>query len=154
MGINDADSIDRAAETAVPAGRPSRRTVLLGVGAVGAAATAALAGCGTGSSPAPASAPTGPLAKTSDIPVGGGKIFTSPQVVVTQPTQGTFKAFSSICTHQGCPVSRIQNGQIMCTCHGSEYSIVDGSVTKAAQQGQNPLPPEAITVANGEITLS
>ncbi len=75
-------------------GRPSRRTVLLGVGAIGAvAASAALAGCagGTGSAAA-APVPTGPIAKTTDIPVGGGKIFTSPQVVVTQPVAGTFKA--------------------------------------------------------------
>jgi nitrite reductase/ring-hydroxylating ferredoxin subunit len=157
MGFNDADSIDRAAETVAPTGRTSRRTVLLGAGAVGAGVTAAaaLAACGSGSAPTtPSAPPTGPIAKTTDIPVGGGKIFTSPRVVVTQPTQGTFKAFSSICTHQGCPVTRIDNGLIQCTCHGSEYSIVDGSVTRAAQRGQTGLPAEAITVADGEISIA
>ena len=49
---------------------------------------------------------SGPIAKTSEIPVGGGKIFTREKVVVTQPTQGDFKAFSAICTHQQCVVTR------------------------------------------------
>jgi nitrite reductase/ring-hydroxylating ferredoxin subunit len=163
MGDTDAGrnvaSIDRAADDQpAPSGRPSRRTVLLGAGAVGAAAAAAaLAACSSDSKPAgstPTKAAAGPLAKTSDIPVGGGKIFTSPQVVVTQPTAGTFKAFTSICTHQGCPVTQISNGLIMCPCHGSEYSITDGSVKRAAVTGQAGLAAEPITVANGEISLT
>ena len=154
MSFNDADSIDRAAGSAAPAGRPSRRTVLLGAGGVsaGVAAAAALAACGTGSAPTPSSVPTGPLAKTADIPVGGGKIFTSPRVVVTQPTQGTFKAFSSICTHMGCPVTQIDNGQIKCTCHGSEYSITDGSVKRGP--APSPLAAKQLVVSGDEITVT
>jgi Rieske Fe-S protein len=49
--------------------------------------------------------------------------------VVTQPSKGKYKAFSKICTHQGCPVASVENGVIHCNCHGSEYSIKDGSVT-------------------------
>ncbi len=68
------------------------------------------------------------LAATSKIPVGSGMIFTGPQVVVTQPTAGEFKAFSAVCTHMGCIVNQISNGTIDCPCHGSQYSITTGDV--------------------------
>ena len=48
------------------------------------------------------------LAATSDVPVGGGAIFSDEKVVVTQPTEGTFKAFTAVCTHQGCVVSNVE----------------------------------------------
>ncbi|MDI2130224.1 Rieske (2Fe-2S) protein [Yinghuangia seranimata] len=92
------------------------------------------------------------LAKTSDIPVGGGKIFDSQKVVVTQPTAGTFKAFSSTCTHQGCTVAKVADGLIQCPCHGSEYSIVDASVK--AGPAPKPLPPKQITVTGDQISLA
>jgi nitrite reductase/ring-hydroxylating ferredoxin subunit len=140
----------------------SRRTVLLGVGAVGA--VAGLAACSSGGSGTSAStggsntkaAGNSDLAKSSDIPVGGGKIFADQLVVVTQPTAGSFKAFSAVCTHQGCTVGSIANGLIMCPCHGSEYSITDGSVKRPAVPGSNqkPLPPKTVTVTNGEISVS
>jgi hypothetical protein len=51
--------------------------------------------------PAPPAATTPPpapdaavLARTSDIPVAGGKIFSTEKVVVTQPVAGQFKAFT------------------------------------------------------------
>jgi Rieske Fe-S protein len=93
----------------------------------------------------------GPLAKTSDIPVGGGKIFKARKVVVTQPSAGEFKAFSAICTHQGCTVSEIANGIITCTCHNSQFRIADGSV--ADGPAPSPLPPVKITVTGDSISL-
>ena len=131
---------------------PSRRTVI----AASAAVAAALAGCskyGETKSPPATSAPAAAvLAKTSDIPVGGGVIFAAQQVVVTQPTKGSFKAFTSICTHQGCQVIEVANGTINCPCHGSKFKIADGSVANgpAAQ----PLPKKAVTVTGGKITLA
>ncbi|MFI1101241.1 Rieske (2Fe-2S) protein [Streptomyces melanogenes] len=154
---------------------PTSRRALLAV----AAGTAALAGCGssddkkssgTSSTPGPgetsppvAFAPNTPtksaapppgdvLAKTSDIPVGGGKVFAAEKVVVTQPEQGTFKAFSAICTHQGCTVKDVADGTINCPCHGSKYRVADASV--AAGPAPRPLPPERITVENGSIHLA
>jgi nitrite reductase/ring-hydroxylating ferredoxin subunit len=139
--------------------RTTRRTVLRGAGVVGAAAVVAtLAGCDAGGSgdPSAASGSTNDvnIAKSSDIPVGGGVIFTRQLVVVTQPTAGQFKAFSAVCTHAGCTVGAISGGLIMCPCHGSEYSISDGSVKRAAIQGQQPLPSKTVTVTNGEISVS
>lgn len=130
-----------------------RRTVLAaGAAALGATVT----GCSTYGEPkssAPAPAPANAvLGKTTDIPVGGGVIFAPQQVVVTQPTQGSFKAFSSICTHQSCPVANVADGTINCDCHGSKYAVADGSVVDGP--APRPLPPKQITVSGDSITLT
>jgi len=134
----------------------SRRVVLAGAGALGAGCL--LAACGTDTStsgsnganggdfsndPAPAGSTdaggTGStsdsdssgggsaLALVADIPEGGGII--KGDYVITQPASGTFKAFSKVCTHAGCDVSKIDAGVITCPCHNSTFSIEDGSPT-------------------------
>lgn len=92
------------------------------------------------------------LARTSDIPVGGGKIFPDKRVVVTQPDSGDFKCFSAICTHQGCVVSTVEDGLIKCPCHGSQYAIADASVV--AGPARAPLSSEEISVEGNEIFLA
>ena len=92
------------------------------------------------------------LAATSDIEVGGGTIFADEKVVVTQPTEGEFKGFSSTCTHQGCQVSSVSDGGIICTCHGSQFSIEDGSVTGGPAPA--PLGEVELTVRGDEISLA
>jgi Rieske Fe-S protein len=92
------------------------------------------------------------LASTSDVPVGGCAVFESEKVVVTQPTEGEFKAFSSTCTHQGCAVSSSSDGEIPCNCHGSRFSLEDGSVLDGPATA--PLGEVAITVEGDSITLA
>jgi Rieske Fe-S protein len=92
------------------------------------------------------------LAKTADIPEGGGKVFKEQGVVVTQPTPGTFKAFSAKCTHQGCAVAGVADGVITCPCHNSTFSVSDGSVRKGP--ATKPLPAEQITVEGDSISLA
>ncbi|NMH80562.1 Rieske (2Fe-2S) protein [Pseudonocardia xinjiangensis] len=151
----------------------SRRAVV--VGGCSAACVAALAACssygsGGAPAPAPAPAPTGApgaapsgaapsggatgtaLTSTSDVPVGGGTIFADQQVVVTQPTAGEFKAFSAICTHQGCTVSQVADGTIDCPCHGSRFAVADGSVVRGP--AASPLPAKNITVEGTSIVLA
>jgi Rieske Fe-S protein len=84
------------------------------------------------------------LAATADVPEGGGKIISGKNIVLTQPAAGTFKAFSAVCTHQGCIVNAIASGTIDCPCHGSKFSIKDGSVVNGP--AASPLPPVAIKV--------
>jgi Rieske Fe-S protein len=133
-----------------PMEQPGRRAVL----AVVLGATAV--GCSKYGEPTNKPTQTAPanavLGTTEEIPVGEGKIFDQSQVVVTQPVKGTFKAFSSTCTHQGCQVTTVANGTIDCPCHGSKYSVKDGSVV--AGPAPRPLPPKQITVSGDSITLS
>jgi nitrite reductase/ring-hydroxylating ferredoxin subunit len=93
-----------------------------------------------------------PLTTKGDVPVGSGVIFNDQQVVVTQPTEGEFRCFSAVCTHQGCIVSSVQLGGIRCECHGSAFSIVDGSVVNPP--ATRPLPAVPITVKGNDIRLS
>jgi Rieske Fe-S protein len=131
----------------------TRRTVL----ATGAAATAALfVGCGEGGDEGgdtdEEQTPDEELARTADIPVGGGTIFKDRKVVVTQPEDGDFKAFSAVCTHRGCIVSSVSDDTINCACHGSKFSITDGAVEHGPATA--PLPAEQITVSGNSIRLA
>ena len=92
------------------------------------------------------------LASTSDIEVGGGTIFADEEVVVTQPSEGEFKAFNTTCTHQGCPVQSVSDGTINCTCHGSKFSIEDGS--PQGGPATSPLEEVSISVEGDSIVLA
>ncbi|GAA2226679.1 Rieske (2Fe-2S) protein [Streptomyces nogalater] len=142
-----------------PAAGPDRRTVVAAVGAAGLAAALTACGAGDDASDTEAAttgaAPDGggtALARTADIPEGGGRIFKDQGVVVTQPMAGTYKAFSAECPHQGCAVGSVARGLIVCPCHGSEFSVADGSVKKGpATKG---LAPARITVSGDGIRLA
>ncbi|HEU5385648.1 MAG TPA: Rieske (2Fe-2S) protein [Streptosporangiaceae bacterium] len=150
----------------------SRRTVLA---CAGAACAAALAGCSTynsnsggvdapqgtqstesGSASAAAGSGGGSggggaavLAKTSDVPVGGGTILTDKKIVITQPQSGTFHAFTAVCTHAGCTVGSVSSGTINCPCHGSRFNINNGSVVNGP--AASPLAPVNIKVQSTSI---
>jgi Rieske Fe-S protein len=115
-----------------------------------AAAPSGAAGSGAAGSGAAGGAPAAAaLASTSQVPEGGGKIIDGPNIVITQPQAGAFKAFTAVCTHQGCIVSTVANGTIDCPCHGSKFSIKDGSVVNGP--ATSPLAPVAIKVEGTSI---
>lgn len=163
-------------DSAMPLGgrqAQSRRAVLIGAGVTCAAA---LAGCTTYDAnngglagPAPAASSAAPssttptstaasgsappaaaaLATTAEVPEGGGKIIDGKNIVITQPQAGSFKAFTAVCTHQGCIVNSVADGTIDCPCHGSKFSIKDGSVVNGP--ATSPLAPVAIKVEGTSI---
>ena len=128
----------------------SRRTVLGGTAALGVGLPL-LAACGSDDGGSDAEAPKSGtvLTTTGEVPVGGGVILAKDGLVVTQPEQGTFKAFSSKCTHQGCEVTKVTDGTINCPCHGSKFSISDGSVQDGP--ARSPLPETEVTVDGQDI---
>ena len=104
---------------------------------------------GQPSSPQPASGQPPSLALTSDVPVGGGKILADKKIVITQPRAGSFQAFTAVCTHQGCTVSSVSGGTVNCPCHGSKFSIANGSVV--AGPAPSALAPVSIKVQGTSI---
>jgi Rieske Fe-S protein len=134
-----------------PAPAPARPTAAAEPGSGGD-------GTGTGSD-SDGDGGTGPaLARTGDVPAGGGLILADEQVVLTQPAAGQFRCFSAVCTHQGCTVASVSDGTINCPCHGSRFSIEDGSVVQAAAglspDQQSPLPEVAISVDGDTVALA
>lgn len=132
----------------------SRRMLLRGL-TVGGVALPLLSACGgaSGSPSGQASSGSGGSAvTTADVPVGGGTVLQNQQVVVTQPAKGDFKAFSAICTHQGCTVTGVQSGEIVCPCHGSHFSIKDGSPVSGPAQA--PLAAKKVSVEGDKITVA
>lgn len=143
-----------------------RRTVLQAGGVIAAAgvvaacgssadsadASASDTGAATASDPGTGSAGGTALAATQDIPVGGGIVIAEPAIVITQPAEGEFKAFTAICPHQGCLVSEVSDNEILCPCHGSLFSATDGAVIQGpARQG---LTPAGVAVDGGSVVLS
>lgn len=131
--------------------RTSRRIVFQGLGALGVAA--ALAGCGGGaeSSSTPPE-PGVPLATISEVPVGGGIVLPDASLVITQPTEGTFRGFDTACTHQGTPVNQVDGAEIVCPNHGSRFSIEDGSALQGPATA--PLASVELTTKGQDIVLA
>ncbi|KIA64998.1 MULTISPECIES: ubiquinol-cytochrome c reductase iron-sulfur subunit [Nocardia] len=133
----------------------TRRTV---VAASTVVAAAALTACTTygkeDAAPAPKPVQAEPpgnaaveaIAKTADIPVGGGVIVGD--TVITQPSAGSFVGLSAVCTHAGCKVATVSGGTINCACHGSRYAL-DGTV--AGGPAPRPLAAKTIRVVGDSV---
>ncbi|MFI6156939.1 Rieske (2Fe-2S) protein [Kitasatospora sp. NPDC051170] len=138
----------------------SRRTLLCGAAVLAAGGAVALTGCGSSSGGSSSGgsdkggAAKGPvdLGPATDVPVGGGKVYREQKIVVTQPTEGQFKAFSAKCTHAGCIVDQVKKQQIQCPCHGSRFSVTDGSVQEGP--APSPLPSYAVAVEAGNLKVT
>lgn len=108
------------------------------------------AGAGTAEDETAADA-GGALGAASEVPVGSAVIFADQQVVVAQPEEGEYVAFSATCTHQGCQVSEVSGVEIICTCHGSRFSVEDGSVLSGP--ASEPLASEQVKVESDQLVL-
>jgi Rieske Fe-S protein len=130
----------------------TRRTVLRGA-ALTPVTGLGLAACSAGgdSGGAPAATPTAPVAlgAESEIPKGGAKLYRDENVVVSRTADGSLKAYSTICTHAGCPINKLSGTTLVCPCHGSEFDAVTGKVVQAP--ATEPLHELTVRVENGRI---
>jgi Rieske Fe-S protein len=140
----------------------SRRTVLRGsgvvaVGAVGGFLLTRQSDAVQGSVTTVAANAYGPepavaastLAALDDIPDGGGLVLADQRVVLVR-SGDEVRAFSAICTHQGCPVDGVADGLITCPCHGSEFDAATGDVVRGP--ATRPLAAVQVEVADGVVT--
>ena len=130
------------------------------VGAVGGFLTARTSAAARESRGATAANAYGPPAATGGrmlvavdrVPVGGGVVIGKEKVVVTQPAPDDVRAFSAVCTHQGCTVGTVADGTIDCPCHGSSFDASTGAVRHGP--ATRPLAPVAVVVRSGKVFAS
>jgi Rieske Fe-S protein len=82
-----------------------------------------------------------PVARASEIPVGGVRLFTYPTpkdtAIMVRKNDGAFVAYSQKCTHLSCAVYySAENNRLECPCHEGYFSIETGRVL----QGPPPRP--------------
>jgi Rieske Fe-S protein len=118
------------------------------IGLVGLGGAVGLTGCGGGDE-GPPSLSGKELAKAADVPVGGATLNRDLKVIISQPSAGVYKAFTAVCTHQGCTVGAPAEGKAVCPCHGSAFKTADGSVLKGPAAA--PLTEYPVKVTNGAV---
>lgn len=93
------------------------------------------------------------VASPTQIPPGSGKVVavgSKPAIVVN--VDGTYKAYSAICTHLGCIVAYDANQRaIVCPCHDGHFSPANGSVMSGPPP--SPLPSLTVTVEGDKIMI-
>ncbi|MFL6240339.1 MAG: Rieske (2Fe-2S) protein [Actinomycetes bacterium] len=89
------------------------------------------------------------LTTLSAVPANGGVVLAKDDVVITRDSGGDVHAFSATCTHQGCQVTSVKDGQIFCPCHGSRFDANTGKVV--AGPAPRPLPTVTVTVEGNGI---
>mgnify|MGYP000196685298 CR=1 FL=1 len=143
----------------------SRRTVV----ASGLAATGAVTLAACAAEPGPEPVETTPpsatvdetpeelageilLGSTAEVMIGSGTKFMvdeSLTILVTQPREGVFRAFSAKCTHAGCIVNGIRDDQIACGCHGARFSPDTGE--PVAGPANSPLGKIQLEVRGSDL---
>ena len=77
----------------------------------------------------------------------------SVRAVVVNTDGATFKAFTSICTHEQCDISSYNSGtqELRCPCHGSTFDL-DGNVSGGPANG--PISEFSVTRSGDTIRVS
>ncbi|MEU7050910.1 Rieske (2Fe-2S) protein [Streptomyces eurythermus] len=128
----------------------SRRTVLRGAAApVAGLALAACSSPDEGGSSSSAALESVDLGKESEVAKGGAKLYRDHNVVVSRDQDGGLKAYSTICTHAGCPINKLEGTTLICPCHGSRFDAVTGKVVAAP--ATEPLTELAVKADDGRI---
>ena len=83
-----------------------------------------------------------------DIPEG----ITFHDMVIVSKTDNKIEVFSSRCTHLGCKINKVENGDMVCPCHGSEFSK-NGNVVRGPASKPLKKLPFTINSKTGELTV-
>lgn len=148
-------------------GSSTRRAVVQGIGVTivaGAAGYAGFAALGPesgrralGGSPTPDGGPAYPdpgaavpatLVPLSDVPPDGGLVLEDLQLVVTRRGEEV-QCFTAVCTHQGCVVTGVSEGEITCPCHGSAFDAATGEVIRGP--AAEALAEVAVVVSGDQV---
>lgn len=129
----------------------SRRRLLGAAGAAAATVAGAGACVNAEGRPKPQDVRRGRVvAQTGEVPVGGGLVVMDSKLVITQPEEGDYRAYSAICSHQGCTVQEVTHA-IRCWCHTSEFDLETGEPLSGP--ATEPLEPFTVTVDGTDIIL-
>lgn len=121
----------------------------------GSSSSGSPSGSSSGSAPATGSAGSSaaggkPLAKLSDIKVGGAisaKGADGGDIIITRPTETTVAAYSAICTHEGCTV-KPAGKELDCPCHGSVFDLKGAVLNGPAQR---PLRAVQVNLSGDDV---
>jgi Rieske Fe-S protein len=89
------------------------------------------------------------LVSLDQLPSQGGVVLAQREIVLTRDAGGAVHGFSAICTHLGCTVDSVQNGTIMCPCHGSRFNADTGAVDRGP--ATRPLPAVPVVVRGNGV---
>jgi cytochrome b6-f complex iron-sulfur subunit len=72
------------------------------------------------------------------------------RVLVTQTAQGSFSAFTAVCTHEQNLVTGFQSNTFVCPAHGSQFNtsgaVVQGPATRALQRFTTQFTNNVLTI--------
>jgi Rieske Fe-S protein len=94
-------------------------------------------------------------AKVGDLQPNSGKVFLfgNKPAILVHTAQGTYKAFSAVCTHLACTVQyRGEFGHIWCACHDGHYDPQSGQVLSGPPP--RPLPEFSVAVKGSDIVVT
>ena len=135
--------------------------VVIGLAACGTESDSAQPSVVGSASPSGEATTTKVIATTADVPVGSAFKFTDPNSglpgFLLQPAAGTFLAYSSKCTHQGCVVDAYPDANAFkCGCHGAKYDLATGEPDEATSKSLTAtgLAKISITVTGDQISVS
>lgn len=119
-----------------------------------------LSACGMTGPPEPASTvqqttsvPEPATVPASEVPVGTAKQVEvgEGRVIIAQPSEGEFVAYSATCTHQGGIVQVVEDLHLRCPLHGAEFDATDGANTR--DPAPRPLDVVPISESDGQLTI-
>jgi cytochrome b6-f complex iron-sulfur subunit len=71
-------------------------------------------------------------------------------ILAIQTGQGSFKAFTAVCTHEGNIVTGFQSNNFVCPAHGSQFNtsggVVQGPATRALREFQTQFTNNVLTI--------